>query len=110
MRLGRFQSQRGRCGEEKKLLFLPGIQLQFFGRPACSPLFYRPRIESVLPRNNLCCVNGKFIFCFVLMVLRMNLTQRMESYNHGTRVNFVTFSLISMIHIFLSQQFLFEVK
>jgi hypothetical protein len=40
----------------------------------------------------------------------MILIQRMESYNHGTQVNFVTFSLITMIHIFLSQQFLFEAK
>jgi hypothetical protein len=40
-RLGGPESRSGRYGEEKNLLFVPGIEIQFLGHQACSSSLYR---------------------------------------------------------------------
>jgi hypothetical protein len=65
-RLGGPESRSGRCGVQK-YLFLPGLELQPFGRPARSQALYRlpypgSHFVSYHPQNSLASI------CFILLL------------------------------------------
>lgn len=79
-RLGRHQSQSGRCGEQKNLLPWPGIKTRFLGGPAHSLVSYTPYTNPAVVKShsqlkntqkNSRVIHHKFLFYMKLVEIRL---------------------------------------
>jgi hypothetical protein len=75
----------GRCGEEKNVLHLPGIQPQFLGRPARGLFAIRTEISGLL-------LNSIYNITYIYDSNTKSNTHNKRNYHIVTRLNIFSFS------------------